>query len=337
MRLESKPQCHLTLLPTELLLEIATNVSERDTHAGYVIEASNLASLSRTSQRLRAVMLPIMHREVILTTEKQLRSFRTMPQDLLECVRYVAESFNSWMHMLNAWNSELNIFMDVEFIEAWRAHAFADNHAPKDRESLYDVLLALLSRMPRIIALRMRVAEIHGTRSGWGKFAMSHRNNGCYGIPIGRAIGEAIRTTGISSISSLRSLEMDGFQDIELLIRLTPNLETLTMCMSGGFAPYVNAELVWALQGSPKLRRLAYTPTSLDLDAGVLRSDEPSTGKHEKSGSTLGLLEAIGRLVPHLEVLDLQARIFDESIEFRNRIHLIPPDVSSTCSVEGPY
>jgi hypothetical protein len=218
--------------------------------------------------------------------------------------------------------------MDVEFLEAWRAHAFSDNHCRKGRESLFEVLLGLLSRMPRIIVLRMRVAEIFGVRSGWGKFAMSHRNNGCYGIPIGRAIGEAIRTTGISIIPSLRSLEMDGFQDIELLVSLAPNLESLTMCRSGGFAPYVNAELVWALQGSPKLKRLVYTPTSLDLDASVLYSDAPSAGKREKASSMQGLLEAIGRLAPHLEVLDLQTRTFDESIEFRSRIHLIPPDVS---------
>lgn len=218
--------------------------------------------------------------------------------------------------------------MDVEFLEAWRAHAFSDSHYHKDRESLYEVLLGLLSRMSRITILRMRVAEISGVRSGWGKFAMSHRNNGCYGIPVGRAMGEAMRTTGISLIPSLQSLEMDGFQDIELLVGLAPNLESLTMCMSGGFAPYVNAELVWALQGSPRLRRLIYTPTSLDLDANVLYSDVPSAGKREKPGSALGLLEAIGRLAPRLEVLDLQTRAFDESIEFRSRIHLILPDVS---------
>lgn len=222
--------------------------------------------------------------------------------------------------------------MDVEFLEAWRAHAFDNHYIPK--ESLYGVLIGLLCQTPRIITLRMRVAEMLGVRSGWGKFAMSHRNNGCYGIPIGRAIGEAIRTTGILSIPSLRSLEMDGFQDIELLVKLAPNLEALTMCMSGGFAPYVNAELVWALQGSPILKRLVYTPTSLDLDASVLRLP---AGKRETSGSTLGLLEAIGRLVPHLEALDLQARTFDESVEFRSRIHLTPLDVSRLDLIVAPH
>lgn len=99
MRLEPKRQSYLTALPTELLLEIVINVPERHAHTGCVIEASNLAALSRASRTLRAVALPIMHREVILTSEKQLRSFQTMPKELLECVRYVAQPFNRWIYV----------------------------------------------------------------------------------------------------------------------------------------------------------------------------------------------------------------------------------------------
>ena len=80
---------HLSELPTEILLDIALNVSERHTHKGYVIEASNLAALSSVSRRMRAVTLPIMHREVVVSSEKQLRALGTMSKDLLACVRCV--------------------------------------------------------------------------------------------------------------------------------------------------------------------------------------------------------------------------------------------------------
>lgn len=220
--------------------------------------------------------------------------------------------------------SELNIFMDVEFLETWRAHAFRSVGS----ETLYGVLLRILSQIPDISILRMRVAELHGVRSGWGKFAMSNRNNGSYGIPIGRAIGDALCRVPMARMSSLKVLEMDGFQDIELLVRMAPNLESLSMCMSGGFAPYVNAELVWALLGAPNLRRLVYTPTSLDLNEGVLAETKSSDDVPDNGESMLRLLHVLGRLVPKLEELDLQTRAFDDTIEFRNRIHLIPAHVS---------
>lgn len=79
----------LSSLPTEILLEIAIHISERHTHAGYVVEACNLAALSRVSRRMRAVTLPIMHREAIVSSEKQLRALARMSKDLLACIRCV--------------------------------------------------------------------------------------------------------------------------------------------------------------------------------------------------------------------------------------------------------
>jgi hypothetical protein len=87
MKPEPRRHSCLTSLPTEVLIEIATNVSERHTHTGQVVEASNLAAFSRASRRLRTVALPIMHRAVILTSERKLRSFHTMPKELVGCVR----------------------------------------------------------------------------------------------------------------------------------------------------------------------------------------------------------------------------------------------------------
>ena len=74
-------------LPTELLEEIIIGTSLRHQHGGYIIEARSLSALSRVSRRLRAIVLPIMYREVVLTSEKQLRAFQHVPFVLMGFVR----------------------------------------------------------------------------------------------------------------------------------------------------------------------------------------------------------------------------------------------------------
>lgn len=78
---------HFLNLPTEVLLEIAVHVAEQQTETGYATGAPNLAVLSRVSRRLRTIALPIMHRNIILTSEKQLKALRSVPEQLLGSVR----------------------------------------------------------------------------------------------------------------------------------------------------------------------------------------------------------------------------------------------------------
>ena len=59
-------------LPNEILSEIASYVPTRHSHFGYAVEAKSIAALSATSRKMRAIALPYLLRDVVVTSRKQL-------------------------------------------------------------------------------------------------------------------------------------------------------------------------------------------------------------------------------------------------------------------------
>lgn len=206
--------------------------------------------------------------------------------------------------------------MDVEFLDGWMTAALTST---PHYESIFTSLATVLSRTPSLSSLRIRVAENSGTRSAWRRFALSKAT----GLPFGPAFQEALQNGGIGSFAlpMLHTLEMDGFEDISPILQLTPNLASLRLCLSAGFAQGSNLEFLEALKLVPNLRRLAYTPESLRLHGWTgVRDDDFAFPEHggidmelehvEVPESSVEFIKALGQALPRLESLDLFSRYF---------------------------
>jgi hypothetical protein len=232
----------------------------------------------------------------------------------------------------NASCSELNIFLDVEFLDVWRTWAFDNSiRAPKEPSPFFS-LAEILSRSPLLKTLRIRVAELAGLRSAWTRSPKLRINS----IPIGHAMEHALSSIPKFRLSSLGVLELDVFNDIEPLLCLAPNLDTLRLSMSFGFTQNVNQDLVDSLKHIPRLRELSYTAGSLRLTSflsGIEQELEAWEDPLENAGSdkesSVELLKAIGEALPHLEILDLQARQYGAAIRFISSAEPISPEVVS--------
>lgn len=79
----------LASLPNELLFDIGSRVPERHSVTKHALESANLAALSQVSRHLRAIALPELYREVVVTSEAQLCALENAPLQLLAHIRYV--------------------------------------------------------------------------------------------------------------------------------------------------------------------------------------------------------------------------------------------------------
>lgn len=234
------------------------------------------------------------------------------------------------------YSSELNIFMDVEFLDAWKTWAIL---GPRDEapghQSIYTSLVKVLSQTRAIQALRVRVAENSGPRSAWRRFALSQ----AVGVPWGPAIEEALATHNIRpfTLPMLQTIELDGFEDLAGLLRLTPNLSSLSTSLSAGFAQRTNLQLVEALKLVPELKELTYTPESLRMRSfAAPREDEfpqhgVAVGEATPSDvveSTVELVKALGEVIPRLEKLDLQTRWYGYGVYFCSTVDPIQAEAS---------
>lgn len=193
----------------------------------------------------------------------------------------------------------MNLFMDEAFLEAWITFSAVEHL--HDAQSPYKPLAYTLAHATRLQALRIRVAEPLGARTAWRKFGLARAG----GIVFGRAL-DAVWPASIprNPLPNLRILELDGFQDVEPLVRLAPHLLHLRMALSAGYSQSVNDEIVSTLRCVPELRHFSYTPDTLRLTS--VDDGSPS--------SSVGLLLAIGKTLPCLETLNLQTRYHRHSI-----------------------
>lgn len=77
----------LLALPTELLAEVARHVPDRHELYGYIVDARTLAALSASSRTLRSVVQEMLFREVLITSERQLKALAMNSKRLLSHVR----------------------------------------------------------------------------------------------------------------------------------------------------------------------------------------------------------------------------------------------------------
>jgi len=104
----------------------------------------------------------------------------------------------------------------------------------------------------------------------------------------------------------LERIELDGFEDVESLLRRTPNLETLRLQLSAGFSRRANVQLIQSLKYVPKVRELVYPADTLQL--ADMTSWDGDVEVSEEKGGTAEMLTALGQTLPNLEILDLQTR-----------------------------
>jgi len=77
----------LLALPTELLVEVARHIPDRHELYGYIVNARSLAALSASSRALRSVAQEILFKEVLITSECQLKALAMNSKKLLSHVR----------------------------------------------------------------------------------------------------------------------------------------------------------------------------------------------------------------------------------------------------------
>jgi hypothetical protein len=77
----------LLALPVELLAEVARHVPDRHELYGYIVNARSLAALSASSRTLHGVAQEMLFKEVLITSERQLKALAMNSKRLLSNVR----------------------------------------------------------------------------------------------------------------------------------------------------------------------------------------------------------------------------------------------------------
>src|SRR5260221_10226688 len=225
--------------------------------------------------------------------------------------------------------------MDVEFLEAWKKSAYSTVDA-MGTPTVVIAFATVLPRAPLLLALRIRIAESTGQRSAWRKFGLSRAE----GIPFGKSFEGAKRTLPKSFIlPRLKIIEVDGFQDINSLLVLAPELQVLHVSLSAGFSICANADLIAGLKSVPKLRKLAFSPDSLRLVRGSDENDEiitPPDGYYldPHVECSTDFVQALGETLPYLEHLDLRTRWFGYGIYYCSSSEPISAQVSICYTLE---
>lgn len=226
--------------------------------------------------------------------------------------------------------------MDVEFLVSMQLQEQSGHSS----HSICHSLINILSKTPLLTTLRLATSD----PSAWNAFPLMHAH--------GISINEPFQHLAPSlcppfTLPHLRTLSLHGIEGISPLLQLTPNLETLHLSLSAGYALAVNRELVQALEFTPKLKNLAYSPDTLRLYppassiAAINAARGSQTNGNANSGvsaqaprrGTADLLVAIGQKLPLLESLDLQTRWFGESTFFCSSSEPISPEVGFPLSL----
>lgn len=218
---------------------------------------------------------------------------------------------------------------------------------PNTYLSPFDALARILSRTPHLSTLRIQVARISGPQSPWSPLFIKEP----FAVPMSEALAR-LSTTNSFRLEKLVTLELDGFSNIDALLQAAPNLRTLRLRLSGGFAQHVNLELVQALKHASGLRELVYTPATLRLKKEATvplqvanglfwnfahedeDEDQVNASPTEEMHARVEFISALGAVVPCLEVLDLRTRWFGlEQSSFYAPQELVP---STVCYVTLP-
>lgn len=211
--------------------------------------------------------------------------------------------------------SEINVMMDISFLTSMQSQVDSDIAF----RSIYTSIATLLSKTSQLSELRLAVRDA----MAWNAFPLIH----AHGVSIDRAFRQALQRLAQFSLPRLTSMHLDGMEGIASLLSLAPNLHTLGLSLSAGFAISVNQDLVQALELVPRLKKLAYSADTLRITP-ALRSSEVTQDPSSVPKGSADVLIAIGQKLPMLESLDLRTRWFSEGTYFCSSSEPICPVVS---------
>lgn len=194
-------------------------------------------------------------------------------------------------------------------------------------ESIYTSLATLLSKTPLLSELHVAVRDT----MSWNAFPLVH----AHGVSIDRALRQSLHRLPQFSLPRLTCLHLDGIEGLGSLLSLAPNLQSLSLSLSAGYALSVNQDLVQVLELVPKLRKLAYTPDTLRLEPAVRIGDDREPSSIPKG--TVDFLIAIGNSLPMLESLDLRTRWYGADTYFCSSSEPISPTVRDSLMVLLPF
>lgn len=138
----------------------------------------------------------------------------------------------------------------------------------------------------------------------------------------------------VRKLRELKTIQLDALSDVAPLLRIAPNLEDLRMRLPCGYAQYTNHEFVAALQYVPNLRRLTYSAESLRINIfqeNVLTDTLEIAMDQRDEDSSVELICSIGKMLPRLELLDLQSRWYGDEILFPSYEECISSEVPGHC------
>lgn len=230
---------------------------------------------------------------------------------------------------------ELNIFLDSKFYEVWQKWAFLSTLDRLNRQSSsqsltlispYAALASILSRTSSLRALRIRIdqcSSVHASSAWRHQFAFPHARAMPFGAGFNFSLNHPSSIVSPSDIKlpQLRRLELDGFEDVQSLLELTPGLKVLKMQLTGGYSPGAMADLCVALREVEDLEDLAVTPETLRLSG----ADMPVRDGGESSQWTL--LDMIGKNLPGIRNLDLRGYWHGDEVNYLSSREYLRPEV----------
>ncbi|KAG8908045.1 hypothetical protein FRB99_000863 [Tulasnella sp. 403] len=197
-------------LPTEIVQEIGLQLSPVE-----------LKDLSATSRSLRAAMLPLIAKDVSITSMGQLK--------------LLAEKCPSMVELLR----NLTITLNIEFFDAWTREQNA-------------CLASILSRSRHLQSLTFQASNCPYD-TPWNR--LSILDDAMRGVSLGLESSEA----SLSPLERLRHLELQTVspQSLEILLSRTPNLQSLSLTLPDGLSDTQMMVLLTALRHVPALKELS--------------------------------------------------------------------------------
>ncbi|CAE6443454.1 unnamed protein product [Rhizoctonia solani] len=259
----------LLSLPSELLHQVALYLVSDD-YVSDIVSFTSTCSVMRTSAR------SLLFRSMTVSSVSKLESLSNADAAILGYMRH------------------FSIRLEYDFFEAFAAAcdpAAFPHRTVLRHESLIPALAHILLGAPQLASFRVRIPE--NTGSSWASAWTELLRLNTQGIPLGAALASALPQN--TTFPALHTLHFDGVSQLAPLVRMAPNLVSLSAHMCEGFSEASCREFIEnTLPMLPNLKELAFDPFSLHF-----------------AGSGLNVPKAIVASASQLQTLDLRSRAFD--------------------------
>ncbi|KAG8900735.1 hypothetical protein FRC01_010042, partial [Tulasnella sp. 417] len=198
-------------LPTELIQEVGRHLSPVD-----------LKQLSSASKTLRDALLPLIVKDVAITSMSKLQRLAETSASLIDLVR------------------NLSVTLNIEFYDAWNR----DNTAP---------LATILSNASRLQSLTFQASN-SPYDTPWNR--LNVQDDSLRGISLGL---ESLPLEALPIFDRLNHLELQTIStcNLEILLSRAPNLSSLAITLPDGLSETEIAALLSSLRHVPHLKELA--------------------------------------------------------------------------------